>query len=369
MVASDTPSAGEWMNASSPNQSAFVSVIMPVRNEQDFIERSLGAVLRQKNLTTPPQVILVDGESDDGTVAVALETARRVGAEIEVVTNPDRSAPSALNIGLARAEGRVICRVDGHCQIPPDYLSRCLTLLQSTGADCVGGVCVAEPTTEMGEAIAAAMASPLGMGGVAFRSPSQAAGAVDTLAFGAYQRAVFQRIGGFDEELVRNQDDEFNFRLTQTGGTIWLDPSLMITYWARERLGDLFRQFRGYGTYKVRVFQKRGAVPKARHLAPLGLIAALTTSAVSSLVHRRPWILLATVGGYMAVIGIAAGQQGGGWARTSRMAAAMMTMHLAYGIGSVEGIWRWRTHFSDTPTEFVSVELGWTQQQEQVQSK
>lgn len=352
------------MQGSTVNERPEISVIMPVRNEGGFIARSLGAVLSQNNLERPPQVILVDGESDDDTVEVALETATDAGKPIAIINNPERTAPSALNLGLANAIGRVVVRVDGHCEIPPDYLSSCLDLLQSIPAACVGGVCTPDPRTPMGQAIATAMSSPIGMGGVAFRSATGNPGPVDTLAFGAYRREVFDQIGGFDEELVRNQDDEFNFRLIQAGGTIWMDPSLKITYWSRESLKDLFRQFRGYGTYKVRLFQKRGAVPKGRHLAPLGLVLALLTSGCIAVERRRPSIFLGVAGGYILVVATAARRLGGASTQSARIGAAILTMHLAYGVGSLEGVWRWRHHFTDPPVAAVPVHLGWVADQE-----
>src|SRR6185503_15703914 len=129
-------------------------------------------------------------------------------------------------------------------------LARCLELLDTTGADCVGGVIVTEGTTDAARAIAAAQSSRFGVGGVAFRTGRDEPGPVDTLAFGAYRREVFDRLGGFDEELVRNQDDEFNFRLTQAGGKIWLDPSICSVYYSRASFRGLWRQYFQYGFYK-----------------------------------------------------------------------------------------------------------------------
>ena len=261
----------------------LVSIIMPIRNEAAFIRRSLGSVLRQDYPLDRMEVLVVDGMSEDGTgdivSSVVSERGMRVlnspirrpdpGSlpndsqeafiNIRLLDNPEHIVPVALNIGLKHSRGEVIIRVDGHCEIPPDYVRVCVENLEKTGADCVGGPMVTVGETSMARAIAAVQSSFFGVGGVAFRTGSEYGGYVDTLAFGAYRREVFDRIGGFDEELVRNQDDEFNFRLTQAGGKIWLDPSIRSIYYSRASLKGLWRQYFQYGLYKVRLIQKRGA--------------------------------------------------------------------------------------------------------------
>ncbi|MCB1247597.1 MAG: glycosyltransferase, partial [Acidimicrobiia bacterium] len=194
-----------------------ISVIMPVRNEGRYLERSLRAVLTQDDVETP-QVIVVDGASEDGTADLAHRIAAECGTAIQVLNNPQRIVPVSMNLGLAVAKGEVVVRVDGHCVIAPDYLRQCIDALRATGDACVGGPMETIGETDEAASIAAAQSSRVGVGGVAFRT-SETAGHVDTLAFGAYRREVFDRIGTFDETLVRNQDDEFNLRMTRAGST------------------------------------------------------------------------------------------------------------------------------------------------------
>lgn len=327
----------------------MVSIIMPIRNEAGFIRRSLGAVLAQDYPQECVEVLVVDGMSDDGTREMVRETFERSNVEafqrsnLHMLDNPERIVPTALNRALEQAKGDIIIRVDGHCEIAPDYVRRCVEVLEETGADCVGGPMETVGRTVMAESIALAQSSPFGVGGVAFRTGSDEGRYVDTLAFGAYRREVFERIGNFDEELVRNQDDEFNFRLTQAGGKIWLDPSIRSVYYSRASLRGLWKQYFEYGLYKVRVIQKRGAVPSWRHLIPGGFVLGLVFSLLLALLTGRKRLALSVAGPYAA-----ANLAASAWAAREKprllpwLPPAFATLHLAYGLGFLWGLWRWR---------------------------
>jgi ubiquinone/menaquinone biosynthesis C-methylase UbiE/GT2 family glycosyltransferase len=310
---------------------AKVTVILPVRNEGAFIERSLGAVLTQQGVE-PAEVIVVDGDSDDGTPDRVRLVASSHGAAVTVLHNPQRIVPVSMNLGLARATGEVIVRVDGHCLIDPDYLRRCLDALGATGEACVGGPMETVGETGVAASIAAAQRSRFGVGGVAFRTSAEAR-FVDTLAFGAYRREVFEHIGTFDEELVRNQDDEFNLRLTRAGGRIWMDPSIRSTYFSRGTFGGLWRQYHGYGFYKVRVMRKHRTVPSPRHLVPAAFVGAVAGAAALSAARRSPLPLVAIAAPYAAAVGSSAAQATVPGTRTRDIAVATATMHAAYGLG------------------------------------
>jgi glycosyltransferase involved in cell wall biosynthesis len=319
----------------------FVSIIMPIRNEADFIARSLGAVLAQDYPPDQLEILIVDGMSEDNTRSILQQTLAQVTRPIQVylLDNPARIVPTALNLGLKHARGAVIIRVDGHCEIAPDYVQRCVDALARSQADCVGGPMLTVGETSMARAIALAQSSSFGVGGVAFRTGRQKRGYVDTVAFGAYRREIFERIGGFDEELVRNQDDEFNFRLTQAGGKIWLDPAIRSTYYSRATLVGLWRQYREYGWYKVRVIQKRGALPAYRHVVPAAFVLALLGSLLLALLTRRRGWLWSVAGPYTAANGLAtllAARRD--WRTTPLLPLAFATLHLAYGVGFLQGV-------------------------------
>ncbi len=339
-----------------------VSLIMPVRNEAQHVERGLGAVLAQNYPADCMEILVVDGLSEDGTrdkVRSVLDgwKARGRGSPqgrtlripaVRLLANRDRTAPSGLNIGLREARGNIIILVGGHCELSPSYVRRCVEVLRETGADCVGGPMETVGETRVARAVALALSSVFGVGGVAFRTGRHHPGYVDTVAFGAYRREVFERIGSFDEVLVRNQDDELNFRLIQAGGKIWLDPSIQSTYYSRADLQGLWRQYFQYGLYKVLVIQKRRAVPSWRHLVSGAFVLALAGSLILALLTRQPGWALTVVGPY-AVANLLASL----WTARRDMSAlpvlpvAFASIHLAYGLGFLLGLWRWRRSRSD----------------------
>ena len=325
----------------------FVTVIMPVRNEAGFIERSLGRVLAQDYPADRMEVLVVDGMSTDDTRDVVRRLAGRTpdAPAVHVLDNPSRVVPAALNLGIERAAGEVIVRVDGHCEIQPDHVRRCVELLHETGADNVGGLQVGIGHGRVGRATALAANSAFGAGGASFRT-AERPGWVDTVYLGAWAREVFGRIGGFDEEMVRNQDDELNFRLVQSGGRIWLDPAIRSTYHSREHLAGFWRQYYQYGKYKVRLMQKRGALPAARHAGPPVLVLATAASLALAIAIRRPAWAAAVLGPYAAtnlVASAAAARRDPG--ALPALPLAYACIHFGYGLGFLAGVWPWRWHF------------------------
>lgn len=333
--------------AQSSSEWPFVSVIMPIRNEARSIRHTLESVLAQDYPPGRLEVLIVDGMSDDGTREIVqglIESQHVDGlpSSIALIDNPGRIVPTAFNRGLRQSRGQIIVRVDGHCELASDYVRRCVEVLQATGADNVGGLQRAIGDTPTGQTIALATSSPFGVGGARFHY-AQRPGPADTVYLGAYRREVFDRIGGFDEDLVRNQDDEFNFRLTQAGGMIWLDPSICSVYHSRSTLARLWRQYFEYGFYKVRVMQKRGAVASWRHLVPGLFVLGLLASLFLALATRRARLALVVAGPYAAATTAASVWTARQAPRLlPRLPAAFITMHLAYGLGFLAGLWRWR---------------------------
>ena len=187
---------------------------------------------------------------------------------IHLIDNPEKIVSTGFNLALNESKGDIIIRVDGHCEIAPDYIQKCLECLEKINADCVGGATEHVASGLVGKSIKMAQSSFFGVGGVSFRKKVEKGEYVDTLAFGAYKREVFDQLGGYDEELVRNQDDEFNFRMIQNDGKIWLDPSIKSIYTQRNSFMGLFKQYFQYGFYKIRVMQKRRGIASWRHVVP-----------------------------------------------------------------------------------------------------
>lgn len=320
-----------------------VTVIMPIRNEIAYIERSLGSVLAQDYPADLMQVIVADGMSADGT----RDTVRRViaeerGRDIELIDNPDQVVPAGFNKALQHASGDIIVRVDGHCELESDYVRRCVELLEEKNADNVGGRQEAIGSGIVANTISLATSSPFGVGNASFHYADEA-GWVETVYLGAWPRRVFDRIGGFDAELVRNQDDEFNYRLIQAGGKIWFDPSVRAVYYSRPNISKLWSQYCQYGFYKVRVIQKRGAVPSWRHLVPGTFVLALVIGLFTWLLTGEV-VVLAGVGiPYIAACMIASVLTARrDWKTLPLLPVAFATLHLGYGVGFLKGLWHWR---------------------------
>ncbi len=338
-----------------PAGTPTVSIVIPVRNEEQFIEACLTSVLAQDYPADRVEILLVDGMSTDRTreLACAVLADRLADGSARVLDNPRGVAPTAMNIGISASSRDVIVRVDGHTRLPADYVRRCVEVLQETGSQCVGGAIRTCGSGEIGRGIAAAQSSRFGVGGVAFRTGCSTAGPVDTVPFGAFPREVFACIGEFDVELVRNQDDELNFRLLQAGGTVWFDPAISTDYYSCPTLRRFWRQYFQYGVYKIRVAQKRNGFASARHVVPATFVVTAAASVLLAVARREPRWALAVLGPYAiangaASIAVARRSQ----ADPVRVAAAYAVLHTSYGAGFLSGLWRWRRGF--LPARFRS---------------
>jgi succinoglycan biosynthesis protein ExoA len=318
---------------------------MPTRNEHRTIEAALRTVLQQDYPSDRCEVIIADGMSDDGTrevIEALIDIAGPDAPHVTLIANSSRTAPAGLNAALDRAKGDVIVRIDGHCEVQPDYLSRCVHLLDTTGAANVGGTPIGSGDGVRQRAFARATRSPFGVGNARFRYASRG-GWVDTVYLGAWRREVFELVGRFDEELVRNQDDEHNFRIVQTGGRIWFDPELRTRCEVRKDFRSLWRQYFDYGFYKVRVIQKRRGVASWRQIVPALFVVALVSTVVIGSATRRPKVFLVLVAPYSALNALAALQAAHDDPEALVLVPlAFLALHLAYGSGFLAGIRTWR---------------------------
>lgn len=274
-----------------------VTVVMPVRNEERYIERSLGAVLAQDYPAELLEILVADGRSTDRT----RELVERLGAgrDVRVIDNPRGIVAPGLNAAIAEARGEIVVRVDGHCEVPPGYVRRAVHYLGTGDASLagVGGPVETVGETPLAQTIAAAMSSRFGVGGSAFRIGIEEPVFADTVPFPAYPRGVLEEAGPFDEELVRNQDDEYNYRLRRAGKKLLLAPDLRSRYYSRADLASLWRQHFQYGYWKVRVMQKHPRQMRARQFGPPLLVAALVLGAAAAPWSRWGLVWLAGVGG------------------------------------------------------------------------
>jgi succinoglycan biosynthesis protein ExoA len=318
----------------------FVSVIVPMRNERRHIERCLRSMAAQDYPHDRFEVIVVDGDSNDGSRDL-VESIRDEVPNLRVLENRGRHTSRGLNIGLAFARGEVIARVDAHAAVEVDFLSQSVAALRRTNADVVGGPITTLGEGPTGEAIAVAVSSPFGVGNAVFRY-SQREQWTDTVAFPSYRRDVFDRIGPF-EEIEGGEDDEFHYRLRDAGGQILLTPSIRSTYFARRSLWELARQYFGYGQAKVVVLSRHPRRTRLRQLVPSLFVLALLASVLLALFGG--WFTMgiaALVGAYVA-ISLGASvlvARTRGWRHLWRLPLAFACMHLAYGLGFLTGLVR-----------------------------
>ena len=330
-----------------------MTVVMPVRNEADFIARSLGAVIAQQS----SQVIVADGRSTDGT----REELERLAGEqpnLKITDNPDGIVAPGLNQAISESRGKVVIRVDGHCEVAPDYVERCLEALERNGMGEGGLLGVGGPIETVGETwiarvISASMSSAFGVGGSAFRVGTSRQKDVDTVAFPAYPKATLDAVGPFDEELVRNQDDEYNFRLRAMGGRVVLCPEIKSTYYSRSTLRSLWRQYFQYGYWKVRVMQKHPRQMQPRQFVPGLFVFALLTSLFASLFFPVLRVVFGLVAGTYVVANLAASIAVAvrrGLSLLPLLPIVFSVLHLSYGFGFLWGLVRFAGRWGDRTT-------------------
>jgi succinoglycan biosynthesis protein ExoA len=320
----------------------FVTVVMPIRNEARHIRDSLGAVLNQDYPAHRMEVLVADGMSTDATREI-VRSLQGGGVEVHVVDNPGRVVPTGLNAAIRRARGDVIVRVDGHTTVAPDYVSESVAALRRSGAANVGGRMDAVSVGRVGEAVALATSSPFGVGGARFHY-SQDEELVDTVYLGAWWRDTFDAVGLFDEEQVRNQDDEFNYRIRAHGGKVLLTPRIRSSYYNRATFRSLWRQYFQYGYWKVRVLQKHPLQMRPRQFAPpLFVLCLLVGAALAPFFSAALYAWLALLGAY-ALANLAASvltARKGGWGHLPLLPAVFAVLHVGYGLGFLLGLVRY----------------------------
>ena len=319
----------------------LVSVIVPCRNETDYIEPFCASLAAQRlPVGWSLEVVIADGQSDDGTRA-RLDALAAGDARFAVIDNPRRIVAAGLNAAIARARGAIIMRMDVHTTYAPDYVARCLAAVEASGADNVGGPWRAEaaadaPPTQ--RAIVAVFQSRWLAGGARSRALDYN-GDVDTVYLGAWPRATFERFGGFDEELVRNQDDEHNLRIVKGGGRVWQSAAIRSAYRPRGSVGALFRQYLQYGYWKPFVMRKHGQPAALRHLLPGALVLLLGGLAIAALLGAPAWPALLLVAAYATLLVAASLQIAArtSWRLFARVPLVIAAYHFGYGIGSLLG--------------------------------
>jgi glycosyltransferase involved in cell wall biosynthesis len=328
----------------------MISVVIPCLNEMAFIDATLVSLQKQGGLTEAYEVIVVDGGSQDGTRDV-LEHWAIEDERFRWIDNPKGTTPVAMNLGIAAARGETIIILGAHSEVSEDWVQRNVDALKAhPESGCVGGVVKQVHGSEQSKRIGAALSTPFGVGDARFRTGGIASH-VDTVAFGAYRKEALDEIGWFDEELVRNQDDELNYRMLKSGWRIWFDPRIQSTYHVRSSFAQLFKQYRQYGYWKVKVNQKHRTVTTWRQTIPALFIAGMVVSASFWMldllgVFSEAWrgigqSGLLTGAAFWLAVGTGSAISASSHPRDiGGILRAYFVVHSSYGLGYWEGIFR-----------------------------
>ncbi len=309
----------------------LISAICPTLNEAKYIRKVLEFFIRAE--PQEKELIIVDGGSTDGTVEMVEEFAR-IYPKIKILQNPQKYVSFALNIAIRHAVGKYIARLDAHTEYPDDYFANCLKTSEETGAENVGGYWNTRGKFTLGKAIANAMSSTFGVGNALFRT-KQMDGFVDTVPFGFWKREVFEKYGFFDETLIRNQDDEFNFRVISHGGKIYQSSKIHSTYFVRESLLALFKQYFQYGFYKPLVLKKVKSGARFRHFIPSLFVIYLLSLPIS--IQFELWLLPFVI---YAFLNLLFSVKSRNFLQFLISLVVYPTLHISYGLGFLFGLFR-----------------------------
>jgi len=319
----------------------IVSFVMPVRNEEEYIRASLQSLVEQNYPASELDIIVVDGRSSDRTREIIGEIGER-NPQIRCLDNPAGIVPTAMNIGIRAARGEVIIRADGHNMYPRDYAANCVKYLEETGADNVGGpwVTVAADESFGARLVAAVLSSPFGVGNSKFRT-SREEGFVDTVPFGAFRREIFDRVGMYNEKLVRNQDNELNARIRKAGGRIYLTPALTTYYHPVKDFSSLVKYTFKTSQWHIFTLRENRGSMGARHLAPAIFLMLLLLLLPFCFVSAKALAFLLGIlcvyvltGFYFSLQAISKGN----WDVAFVQPLGTFCFHLAYGAGTLFGL-------------------------------
>lgn len=309
--------------------SSAVSVILPVLNEERYLEKSVNAILAQE-YSGEIEVVLAIGPSKDRTLEVAEKIVQK-DSRVKIVQNPSGRTAAGLNIAIKNSKNPIIVRVDGHANIAKDYISIAVEVLERTGAVNVGGIMAAEGQTDFERAVAGAMRSPLGVGAAKFHTGG-GAGETDSVYLGVFKRGALEAIGGFDEHFTRAQDWEMNYRLRQNGGKIFFDPRMHVTYRPRRTLGALAKQYFEYGRWRRVVSRTHKGTINLRYLAPPLTLIGTAASIIGGLFNPTLFIPAGVYGAFLIFASVAIGKS---MKERIYLPSILLTMHMSWGIGFI----------------------------------
>lgn len=320
----------------------MLSVICPIYNEEKYIGKCIESIMQQDYPKNDLEVLFVDGMSTDKT-RIIVEEYINLCPYIRLIDNPQRIVPPAMNIGIRASKGNIIIRLDAHAIFPNNYFSVLVMNLDKLEADNVGGVCRTLPINDSitCKSIASVLSSSFGMGNSLFRVGASEIMEVDTVPFGCFRRELFDKIGYFDEELIRNQDDEFNGRIIKNGGKIYLIPSLVVDYYARDTIKKVWKMFYQYGLFKPLVNKKLGSPATIRQFFPLCFVLGLILGPFFGFISVYFFYLyLAVIMFYVLIAFYFSAKESKKIKRILTQTYIYFIVHFSYGWGYLNGIYK-----------------------------
>lgn len=315
-----------------------ISIVMPLYNEERYIANCIESLLLQDYPQDDMEWIFVDGMSKDKTVSIINEYKNKYPSLIYIYENPNKTVPYAMNIGILHARGKYIIRLDAHADYANDYFSKCVHYLNTTDADNIGGVAETRAKTKLGETIAKMLSSKFGVGNSQFRTGGSS-GYVDTVPFGAFKKEVFEKWGGYDERLTRNQDNEMNYRIRKNGGKIWLADDIHLTYYCRDTLSGIYKMAMQNGRWNIITMKLCPGAMGVRHFIPLGFVLSLVGLPILSFIHPIfIYLLLIELILYFGLDILFSAKLSKDIVEIFKLIFIFPVFHITYGLGSLRGI-------------------------------
>jgi len=316
----------------------IVSVVMPVYNEEKYIEDCINSLLKQDFPKEQMEWIFVDGCSTDKTKVIINKYQKQYPKLIRLLDNINKTVPYAMNIGIKASVGKYIIRLDAHSEYAYDYISKCVHYLDTTDADNVGGVAETKSTGFVGNAIALMLSSKFGVGNSQFRT-SRKSGYVDTVPFGAFRREVFDKYGLYDERLTRNQDNEMNYRIRKNGGKIYMAEDINLSYYCRDSIKGIADMAIKNGKWNVITMRLHPGSMSARHFIPFIFLLSLFLMTILSItIPYFKYLFILEISLYLVLDILFSAKLAKNIKYFLLLLVLFPVFHLSYGFGSLTGL-------------------------------